>query len=218
LAQLVGGIVARRIRVVISRFPLEPATPIINLPPPFANSKPFALQEIPRYDEARAGLVMEHIECGEHTGTISMPRFTGLPAKIAPTMRRTIFPWIGLSVRRRHRRGGAGKGQSRFPADTRVVEEWEASTAGFPRACVPFRTPRQRKGSQAYSLRRPGPGCICRDSGRAWPPLSTTSRVSRKSGLAFARSATSMTHAGPIKPIHGNIVRRIVGVIFPVTQ
>lgn len=69
LAQLAGGIVNGGIRVVDLTVPLEPATPIINLPPPFANSKPFALQEISRYDERGPAWYWNNIECGEHTGT-----------------------------------------------------------------------------------------------------------------------------------------------------
>ena len=69
LAQLVGGIVAGGIRVVDLTVPLEPATPIINLPPPFANSKPFALQEISRYDERGPGWYWNNFTSGEHTGT-----------------------------------------------------------------------------------------------------------------------------------------------------
>ena len=51
LAQLAGAIVAGRIRVVDLTVPLESATPTIQLPPPFAPSKPFSLEEISRYDE-----------------------------------------------------------------------------------------------------------------------------------------------------------------------
>ena len=45
LAQLVGGILGGGIRVVDLTVPLEPATPTIQLPPQFAPSKPFSLQE-----------------------------------------------------------------------------------------------------------------------------------------------------------------------------
>ncbi|MFX8797709.1 cyclase family protein, partial [Acinetobacter baumannii] len=69
LAALVGGILGGGIRVVDLTVPLEPATPIINLPPPFANSKPFSLQEISRYDERGPAWYWNNIECGEHTGT-----------------------------------------------------------------------------------------------------------------------------------------------------
>jgi kynurenine formamidase len=69
LAQLAGGIVSGRIRVVDLTVPLEPATPTIQLPPPFAPSKSFSLQEISRYDERGPAWYWNNIECGEHTGT-----------------------------------------------------------------------------------------------------------------------------------------------------
>ncbi len=59
LAQLVGGIVGGGIRVVDLTVPLEPATPTIQLPPQFAPSNPFSLQEISHYDERGPGLVLE---------------------------------------------------------------------------------------------------------------------------------------------------------------
>lgn len=50
LARLVQGIVGGGIRVIDLTVPLEPATPTIQLPPQFAPSKSFALEEISRYD------------------------------------------------------------------------------------------------------------------------------------------------------------------------
>ena len=69
LAQLVGGIVGGGIRVIDLTVPLEPATPTIQLPPQFAPSKPFSLQEISHYDERGPGWYWNNIACGEHTGT-----------------------------------------------------------------------------------------------------------------------------------------------------
>jgi kynurenine formamidase len=69
LAQLAAGIVNGRIRVVDLTVPLEPATPTIQLPPPFAPSKAFSLTEISRYDERGPAWYWNNIECGEHTGT-----------------------------------------------------------------------------------------------------------------------------------------------------
>ena len=63
-ASLGGGI-----RVVDLTVPLEPATPTIQLPPQFAPSKPFSLEEISRYDERGPAWYWNNIACGEHTGT-----------------------------------------------------------------------------------------------------------------------------------------------------
>ena len=59
LAQLVSGIVGGGIRVVDLTVPLEPATPTIQLPPPFAPSKPFSLAGDLALRRARTGLVLE---------------------------------------------------------------------------------------------------------------------------------------------------------------
>ena len=51
LTALSAGILNGTIRVVDLTVPLEPATPVINLPPQFAPSNPFSLKEISHYDE-----------------------------------------------------------------------------------------------------------------------------------------------------------------------
>src|ERR1700744_1746082 len=69
LAQLVSGIVGGGIRVVDLTVPLEPSAQPIHLPPPFAPSNPFSLEEISRYDERGPAWYWNNIACGEHTGT-----------------------------------------------------------------------------------------------------------------------------------------------------
>src|SRR6186713_1756911 len=69
LAQLVSGILSGRVRVIDLTVPLEPATPTIQLPPEFARSKPFSLEEISRYDARGPAWYWNNLECGEHTGT-----------------------------------------------------------------------------------------------------------------------------------------------------
>src|SRR6516162_8219888 len=69
LAQLVEGIIGGSIRVVDLTVPLEPATPTIQLPPQFAPSKSFQLEEISRYDSRGPAWYWNNFSCGEHTGT-----------------------------------------------------------------------------------------------------------------------------------------------------
>jgi kynurenine formamidase len=69
LAELVAGIVGGSIRVVDLTVPLEPGTATIQLPPQFAPSKSFTLEEISRYDERGPAWYWNNIACGEHTGT-----------------------------------------------------------------------------------------------------------------------------------------------------
>ena len=48
---------------------LRPSTPVIQLPPPFAPSNPFAIEEISHYDDRGPAWYWNNISMGEHTGT-----------------------------------------------------------------------------------------------------------------------------------------------------
>jgi kynurenine formamidase len=69
LAQLAEALISRRVRVVDLTQTLRPSTPVIQLPPPFAPTMPFGIEEISRYDERGPGWYWNNIACGEHTGT-----------------------------------------------------------------------------------------------------------------------------------------------------
>jgi kynurenine formamidase len=69
VADLAAGIASGSIRVVDLTVPLEPATPIIKLPPDFAPSKAFTLEEISHYDARGPAWYWNNFACGEHTGT-----------------------------------------------------------------------------------------------------------------------------------------------------
>jgi kynurenine formamidase len=69
LSSLLGDLADGRVRVVDLTAPLSERTPIIQLPPPFANTAGFSLQEISRYDEAGPAWYWNNIAMGEHTGT-----------------------------------------------------------------------------------------------------------------------------------------------------
>jgi kynurenine formamidase len=57
------------VEVIDLTAPLSAGTPIIQLPPPFANTTRFALTEISRYDERGPAWYWNDIVTGEHTGT-----------------------------------------------------------------------------------------------------------------------------------------------------
>ena len=48
---------------------LKPSTPVIQLPPPFAQSDPFRISEISHYDERGPAWYWNNLSMGEHTGT-----------------------------------------------------------------------------------------------------------------------------------------------------
>ena len=49
--------------------PLEPKTPVLALPPQFAQSPPFEIEVLSEYDERGPAWYWNKIKCGEHTGT-----------------------------------------------------------------------------------------------------------------------------------------------------
>jgi kynurenine formamidase len=69
LDQLVTAIGSGAIEVVDLTARLESSTPVIQLPPPFANTVPFSLREVSRYDDRGPAWYWNDITTGEHTGT-----------------------------------------------------------------------------------------------------------------------------------------------------
>src|SRR5258708_27016785 len=69
LEKLAKQIAKRKIRIVDLTQTLKPSTPVIQLPPPFAQSNPFSISEISHYDDRGPGWYWNNIAMGEHTGT-----------------------------------------------------------------------------------------------------------------------------------------------------
>jgi kynurenine formamidase len=69
LEQLISAIKSETIEVIDLTARLESSTPVIQLPAPFANTVPFSLQEVSRYDERGPAWYWNNISTGEHTGT-----------------------------------------------------------------------------------------------------------------------------------------------------
>jgi len=69
LADLVQALAGGRLRVVDLTLPLEESTPVIQLPPQWANSPGFTLHELSRYDDRGPAWYWNWFEAGEHTGT-----------------------------------------------------------------------------------------------------------------------------------------------------
>ena len=69
LAQFAGAIATGAIRVIDLTQTLRPSTPVIQLPPDFAPTKPFEISEISRYDSRGPAWYWNNFACGEHTGT-----------------------------------------------------------------------------------------------------------------------------------------------------
>jgi kynurenine formamidase len=69
LAEFAAAIASGAIRVVDLTQTLQPSTPVIQLPPPLAQSRPFTMEEISRYDERGPAWYWNNLSLGEHTGT-----------------------------------------------------------------------------------------------------------------------------------------------------
>ena len=69
LPSLLADLGAGRVAVVDLSAPLSQRTPVIQLPPPFANTRRFSLREISRYDDRGPVCYWNDISTGEHVGT-----------------------------------------------------------------------------------------------------------------------------------------------------
>ena len=69
LAELSKGLASGRVQVLDLTQRLTPVTPIIQLPPPFANTPGFKKHEISNYDAKGPAWYWNWIEVGEHVGT-----------------------------------------------------------------------------------------------------------------------------------------------------
>ncbi len=69
LSSLIGALASGAVRVVDLSQPLSADTPVIGLPPPFAQSAPFSMKPISTYDDAGPAWYWNDLTLGEHTGT-----------------------------------------------------------------------------------------------------------------------------------------------------
>jgi kynurenine formamidase len=133
--------------------PLAPETPVIKLPPQFAPSKSFALEEISRYDSRGPAWYWNNISCGEHTGTHFDAPIHWVTGKDYPQnathnipVDRFIGPACVIDVAKEARENAD------FLLTTGVVEDWERKHGRIPEhAWVLIRTDwSKRAGADAY--------------------------------------------------------------------
>jgi kynurenine formamidase len=161
LTDLAAGIVNGEIRVVDLTVPLEPATPTIQLPPQFAPSKPFSLEEISRYDQRGPAWYWNNIACGEHTGTHFDAPIHWVTGKDYPNnathnipVQKFIGPACVIDVTDRVRENVD------FLVTIDVVKAWESRHGAIPRgAWVLIRTDwSKRTGAERFlNIREDGP-------------------------------------------------------------
>jgi kynurenine formamidase len=69
LTDLLAELAAGRVDILDLTAPLSERTPVLQLPPPFANTQRFGLREISNYDERGPAWYWNDIQTGEHVGT-----------------------------------------------------------------------------------------------------------------------------------------------------
>jgi kynurenine formamidase len=69
LDDLLAGLATGAVDIIDLTSPLTASTPVLQLPPPFANTQGFSLTEISRYDERGPAWYWNDISTGEHVGT-----------------------------------------------------------------------------------------------------------------------------------------------------
>ena len=69
LTDLAAALAAGDVRVVDLTQPLSERTPVLQLPPPFANTPGLSRREISRYDDRGPAWAWDVLEIGEHVGT-----------------------------------------------------------------------------------------------------------------------------------------------------
>ena len=69
LASLAGALADGSVRVVDLTQPLSESTPVLQLPPPFANTPGLSREDISRYDELGPAWAWATLTVGEHVGT-----------------------------------------------------------------------------------------------------------------------------------------------------
>jgi kynurenine formamidase len=69
LSDLLAELGAGRVNVLDLTMPLSERTPVLQLPPPFANTQRFGLREISNYDDRGPAWYWNDIQTGEHVGT-----------------------------------------------------------------------------------------------------------------------------------------------------
>ena len=69
LSDLLAALASGAVEVVDLTAPLSERTPVLHLPPPFANTRSFTLTEVSRYDDRGPAWYWNDFATGEHVGT-----------------------------------------------------------------------------------------------------------------------------------------------------
>lgn len=131
LAELLDALRTRRVEVVDLTAPLHSGTPILQLPPPFANASPFQLTEISRYDDRGPAWYWNNIFTSEHTGThfdVPVHWITGKDgedvSQVSPS--KLVAPAVVLDF------AAQSAADPDFLLEVDHIKGWEAEHGGLP--------------------------------------------------------------------------------------
>jgi kynurenine formamidase len=132
LSDLTAGLSDGRVVVIDLTAPLSDRTPILQLPPPFANTQGFALQEISSYDDRGPAWYWNNFSAGEHVGThFDAPVHwitgrDGLDVSQVPT-RQLIGPAVVID------KSAECASNPDFLLQVKDVEDWQRVNGPLPR-------------------------------------------------------------------------------------
>jgi kynurenine formamidase len=131
LASFAEALVTGRIEVVDLTAPLSSETPVIQLPPDFAQTATFELEELSRYDDRGPAWYWNNIRTGEHTGThFDAPNHwvTGRDGDDVASVpvRRLIAPAAVLDF------SAEAAADPDFLLEVEHVEQWQATHGPLP--------------------------------------------------------------------------------------
>ena len=131
LEDLAEALTGGRVDVVDLTAPLSDRTPIIQLPPPFAQTATFQLEEISRFDDRGPAWYWNNLHTGEHTGThFDAPAhwITGRDGEdvAAVPARKLVGPAVVLDLSER------AAADPDFLLEVDHVREWEEAHGPLP--------------------------------------------------------------------------------------
>jgi kynurenine formamidase len=131
LASLAEALVTGRVEVVDLTAPLSSDTPVIQLPPPFAQTARFELEELSRYDDRGPAWYWNNFRTGEHTGThFDAPNHwvTGRDGEDVASVpaRRLIAPAVVLDF------SAEAAANPDFLLEVEHIDKWQAEHGPLP--------------------------------------------------------------------------------------
>jgi kynurenine formamidase len=131
LSDLAEALATGRVEVVDLTAPLSSETPVIQLPPQFAQTAPFALEELSRYDDRGPAWYWNNFRTGEHTGThFDAPNHwvTGQDGDDVASVpaRRLIAPAVVLDF------SAQAAEDPDFLLEVEHIEEWQGTHGPLP--------------------------------------------------------------------------------------